>query len=1081
MKSILESCVPRKDLVEGNFNPEIFTASLKQVIEHYRSKGSGLDTIYTNPTQFFTEGTFPTAGMRAVIKEVFGRIAGDTQYPAIHRLETSFGGGKTHTLIACTHLAHRGTELSKVAGEMIDSALLPEPGTVAVVGIPGDTLPVHQVKGQHLTPSTLWGEIAFQIGGASLYESVREEAESVAAPGEGFFEALFSGRKALIMLDELAQYSARLEAARPKGAEQLAAFLMGLHGYARTHNGIAIILTLASKADAFSGQTAQLQKLISEVQGAEISEDEALSIAERAERDTRSVVARDAVAHTPVQASEISRVLARRLFHTIDGEAAKETAREYVALYRKSEGMLPESANRAGVEEDIAAHYPFHPTFIAYLGHKLATVENFQGTRGVLRVLSLAVRNLWKRRSAVPMVHTCHLDLHDARIVDEIISRTGSGELLAVLNTDVGGVDTGTIEGGRSNAQLADEANRHPEGFPMFEWTWKTVFLHSLVGQGYGLDSNVFGLSEADALYECAFPGLTPPQVLTALKEIEKRAFYLRERDGRYFASLDPSVNQALAKIRGALKHDEIANLLNATTGKLVKSDGKTFDVHSEVVDPGQVPDGKNIPQLALIALDADEIDVESFVTTKSGGAPRVQQNLVFVLVPETVAVKGVHDEELPSLSEARRRAEKSRNRIEDLARQVLAMRKLKENPQKWGITPAKLEESDLAARKTERELALVTAVAGTYSSLWFPSSSGSIVRKEIKSTGAEGGTDVIHAIREVLLTEGELVLADHTTTAHLINFNKLFFHHSETLSVAQLRKNFCEKRQWPVLESPGTLDRIAIAGATQGHWCLYRMGSDEETKPAEIYTRDGKDVPLGLDLSGDGWSLVHVPGAKKRGWLETAATLDKTKVLHAIEEVVSTAGAAITVAETKDQVCAKLGDVEDPVFKELVADVLQRKRFVSYIGAKDQKSKPAKLIGGSDAILHVPKDDDILITKATAAELGWIEPETTGFSIDGDEAADRLFPLLGKLGSLYGKGAKSKINLLQIGELALPAGGTLRLDLTDVSPESMKHLEELFEVLADKVMRGSDTYATVEILDPVPACALVAKLKGGE
>jgi len=49
------------------------------------------------------------------------------------------------------------------------------------------------------------------------------------------------------------------------------------------------------------------------------------------------------------------------------------------------------------------------------------------------------------------------------------------------------------------------------------------------------------------------------------------------------------------------------------------------------------------------------------------------------------------------------------------------------------------------------------------------------------------------------------------------------------------------------------------------------------------------------------------------------------------------------------------------------------------------------------------------------------------------------------------------------------------------VSPESMKHLEELFEVLADKVMRGSDTYATVEILDPVPACALVAKLKGGE
>jgi hypothetical protein len=1078
MKSILETCVPRKDIVEGNFNPEVFTASLRQVVEHYRTKSGSLDNLYTNPDLFFTEGTFPTAGMKAVLREVFGRIAGDTQYPAIHRLETSFGGGKTHTLIACTHLAHRGTDLASVASEMIESALLPAPGSVSVVGIPGDTLPVHQVKGQHLTPSTLWGEIAFQVGGEALYKTVQAEAESIAAPGEGFFETVFGGKKALIMLDELAQYAARLEAARPKGAEQLAAFLMGLHGYARTRSGVAIVLTLASKADAFSGQTVQLQKLLSDVQGAEVSADEALSIAERAERDARSVVARDAVAHTPVQPSEISRVLARRLFSSIDGAAARETAGEYATLYRKNEGSLPEAANRDGVEELIAAHYPFHPTFIGFLNGKLATVENFQGTRGVLRVLSLAVRNLWKNKTAVPMVHTCHLDLHDARIADEIIARTGSSDLLAVLNTDVGGVDTGTIEGGRSNAQLADEANRHPEGYPMFEWTWKTVFLHSLVGQGYGLDSNVFGLTEADALFECSFPGLTPPQVLTALKEIEKRAFYLRDREGRYYASLDPSVNQALAKIRGTLKAKEIEDLLNATTGKLLKSDGKTFDVHTEIIDPGQIPDGKSIPQLGLIALDADEIEIEPFVTTKSGGAPRVQQNLVFLLVPETVAVKGAHDGELPPLSESRRRAERSRARIEDLAKQVLAMRKLKGSPQKWGITPAKLEESDLAIRSSERELALVTAVGGTYSSLWFPSASGNIVRKEIKTTGAEGGTDLMHTLREVLLAEGEIVLADHTTTAHLINFNKLFFQHAETISLAQLRRNFCEKRQWPVLEMPSALDRIAVAGATQGQWCLYRMGSDAETKPAEIYTRDGKDVPLGIDLSGEGWSLVHVPGAKKRGWLETAATIDKTKLYHALEEVVAGAASALTVAEAKEQVSAKVGVVDDQVFKDIVADTLQRKRFVSYVGKKDQTAKPAKLIGGGDAILHTPKDEDVLITKAAAAELGWIEPETKSFSLDGDEAAARLLPLLGKLGSLYGKGAKSPITLLQIGGLALPGGGTLRLDIDGATPETMRQLDELFEVLADKIAAGPDTYATLEINDPAPGCALVEKLK---
>ena len=253
MKSILDTCTPRKDIVEGSFNPEVFTASLSQVIDHYQGKGSGLDTIYTNPEQFFTEGTFPTDGMKNVIREIFGRIGGDSQYPAIHRLETAFGGGKTHTLIACAHIAHRGADIASVTSEIIDSELLPEAGSVSVVGVPGDSLPVHQTKGSKLTPYTLWGEIAFQIGGKELYDKVKDDAHSFAAPGEDYFEAVFDGRKALIMLDELAQYAARLEAAQSKGGEQLGAFLMALSGYARNHSGVAIVLTLASKADAFSG------------------------------------------------------------------------------------------------------------------------------------------------------------------------------------------------------------------------------------------------------------------------------------------------------------------------------------------------------------------------------------------------------------------------------------------------------------------------------------------------------------------------------------------------------------------------------------------------------------------------------------------------------------------------------------------------------------------------------------------------------------------------------------------------------------------------------------------------------------
>jgi predicted AAA+ superfamily ATPase len=100
----------------------------------------------------------------------------------------------------------------------------------------------------------------------------------------------------------------------------------------------------------------------------------------------------------PVQAAEIAKVLAKRLFTDIDQQAARETAEAYMAMYCKSAAVLPDRASQEDFREVVVAHYPFHPTFIEFLNRKLATVETFQGTRGVLRVLALAIRSLWREK-----------------------------------------------------------------------------------------------------------------------------------------------------------------------------------------------------------------------------------------------------------------------------------------------------------------------------------------------------------------------------------------------------------------------------------------------------------------------------------------------------------------------------------------------------------------------------------------------------------------------------------------------------------------------------------------------------------
>jgi predicted AAA+ superfamily ATPase len=200
--SITESCRPREGLLQGTFNPEIFTASLSQVVSRYRGRGGRLDNLYTDADQFFRDGTAGTDGIKFVLREALLRLSGDNSAPAIYRLETAFGGGKTHTLIALTHLAFRGAELAEVAAPLINGTPLPSPGECSVAGVAGDELAVHRPQGPELVPYTLWGEIAFQIGGAALYKAIGEDATAAAAPGSTYFDTVFNGRKAIVMLDE---------------------------------------------------------------------------------------------------------------------------------------------------------------------------------------------------------------------------------------------------------------------------------------------------------------------------------------------------------------------------------------------------------------------------------------------------------------------------------------------------------------------------------------------------------------------------------------------------------------------------------------------------------------------------------------------------------------------------------------------------------------------------------------------------------------------------------------------------------------------------------------------------------------
>ena len=1083
MTNLYEACHPRASILQGTFNPEIFTAALGPVIDFYHGCSSAaIDTIYTDAELFFREATYPTDGLKAALASVFARIAGDASAPAIYRLETAFGGGKTHTLIACTHIACRGTELRDVTQELLPEELLPAPQSVTVVGIAGDELPVQQTHGDRLVPYTLWGELAYQIGGEALYRAVQAEAESPAAPGRDFFERVLGDGKYLLMFDELAQYAARLEAAHPQqGGDQLNAFIMALHGYARARAGIAVIITLASTANAFGAQTEALVRILNEARGDDsIDEAAATAIADRTQGGLRSIVNRDATTLTPVEGSEISAVLAKRLFAAIAPDAAAAAARDYHALYERSSALLPEEVLSPAYEKRIQDNYPFHPTLIDFLNRKLAQAKEFQGTRGVLRVLALAVRALWQKQPPIELIQMSDIDLRTPLIVGELLGRTQSADLKNVLATDVGSIETKDRTGGLSQAQRADKKNPHPDHVAMYENTWKAVFLHSLVGRAQGLEAKIFGANQQELLLDVSTPLLTPPQVQTALDEIKSSAFFLREKDGRYYADTVPTLNSVLADIRQNVNAHEIARKLHVIASGVVTDSGP-FDVLQDVYTPQDIPDDGERPALAVIGIDAKAITPMAFFTTV-GAQTRVRQNRVLLLVPKTVRIEDTNTEQslLAQLPTAQTDA---LQHVEDLARQVLAYEKLDAQPEQYGIQRKNLRDAEYIEHKTERGLALRHTVNSLYTTVLYPM--GQDVRqRDLRATDDSAGlvAQILQALRddENLLDPGErgYRATDYTSMAQ-----SYFFAGSDRALTADLLANLRSIRTWPVLLDKRALSLFLRNGVESGAWDLYRMGSDAAADvPAELYTQE-KPVPMTVDVLQKGYAILTIAGARQRHWLDTGRVSDD-KVKAVLQTTLDASGAA-SYGDLVAEVKATYANADDDQIQTCVRALASQSTYTGYVGDAGQSERPddGDIISSYEAGMHDFAGTDVLITRAEMSERGWLDqPGAAGVfpaNYTANERAQKIFPALKKISSLYTRGKSTgDIAHLDLSDLRLPSGALLRVTMDNLTPLDLQRLDEFFAVLTTCARVSDATEGDIELAHIDESDPLVQELK---
>lgn len=673
LQSIFDTCIPRDEIHGGELSLDLFAAKLRLVVEGKAPQ------VYQNPVTFLAN-TFPTDGLKTLITEVFGRLTGRLVGSPVIRLETSFGGGKTHDEIALWHIAKQGRQVEGLGRFVQDISLIPD-RPIQVAAVDGRDLDpesgvYHAETG--LTTYTLWGEIAYQIGGIEGYQLLRGADENRISPGTSVIERLIGQQPTVIILDEIARHLRATKAkviGQSTMAEQVVAFLFSLMDQAASCQNLVFVYSLASESDTFAKETAEIHQ---ELVRASARQERVLS---------------------PSTDIEVYNIVRQRLFASISAEAAEKAAEEYLQAFRASRVALPDGCKDASYATAIANSYPFHPELFNLLTKKIASIPEFQRTRGALRLFARVVRYLWRHQQWRPsMIHPHHLPVGlEEEITSDLTSRLQRPLMRLAIAADIHNPD-----GPGAHAQLQDQEWLTAGKPPFSTWVGRTIFLHSLT---QGISS---GLRRTELNLSLLTPGIEIGFVDRALERLSGVAWYLDVDPITSIARFkeEPSINKIIAEEKEQVGITEAKEELRTRRDTIFAT--KFFQL---VVGPEGAHDVSDDPNsLALCIIDFNEGTVNSTTegpsalleqifnnTGESGKFRSFRNRLLFLLANRQELDRAI---DITREYKAIRNILRSQNRMDDLSQS---------------------QQDQIKQKEGELDLAVRVAMTNAYRHLFYP------------------------------------------------------------------------------------------------------------------------------------------------------------------------------------------------------------------------------------------------------------------------------------------------------------------------------------------------------------------------
>jgi len=623
LKPWREVVTPHPDVASGRYQQAEFAADLWQV---YMGEGSD---EYKDPTEFFRR-TFLTEGLKQLLTRAVDRLSGSGGDPVVE-LQTNFGGGKTHSMLALHHL-FSGAAAGDLPGvdDLLKQNGLDLPKGVRRAVFVGTKISPGQMhkKPDGTVVHTLWGEIAWQLGGKEGYELVKEADETATNPGDGLRELFNRYSPCLILIDEWVAYARQLHdnGGLPAGTfDAQFTFAQALTEAAKAARNTLLVISIPASE---SPSPLDGRERISDI---EVGGERGRAALTR----LKNAIGRVEASWRPASPDEGFEIVRRRLFQPITDPAKfvdrDQVARAFVEMYGTQQQEFPSDCREASYERRIKAAYPIHPELFDRLYSDWSTLEKFQRTRGVLRLMAAVIHCLWERQDGNLLIMPANVPVDDPRVQFEL-TRYLEDQWVPVIEKDV--------DGARSLPLTLDRENPNLGRYSACRRVARTIYIGSAPIQ----QAANRGIDDRQVRLGCVQPGESAAIFGDALRRLTDRATYLYVDGNRYWYSTQPTVTRLAddraAQLRGEHVLEEIARRLRLQA----RTRGNFTRVHA-CVSAGDVTDEREArlvilgPEHPHTARDSNSPALQEAANTleSRGSSPRTYKNtLVFLAADQT-------------------------------------------------------------------------------------------------------------------------------------------------------------------------------------------------------------------------------------------------------------------------------------------------------------------------------------------------------------------------------------------------------------------------------------------------------------